>query len=114
KSRPIRYSVTLEPHYQRWLFAIDLPAETPREAQLANDYQLLSPRPIRNRIRYEMSSHIGYSYGADESSALLHRALQLPTAYNPAALKFARDLRSRSHTDAEVIAGVLAYFRAEM
>jgi protein-glutamine gamma-glutamyltransferase len=114
KSRPIRYTVTLEPHYQRWLFAIDLPAETPHQAQLANDYQLLSPRPIRNRMRYEMSSHIGYRYGADESPALLRRALQLPTAYNPAALKFAHELRSRSHTDAEVIAGVLSFFRSEM
>lgn len=114
KSRTIRYTVTLEPHYQRWLFAIDLPAETPREAQLANDYQLLSPRPIRNRIRYDVASNIGYRYGVEESPALLQRALQLPTAYNPVALKFARDLRSRSGTDAEVIAGVLRFFRSEL
>ena len=53
-SPPIRYSVTLEPHYQRWLFAIDLPAVAPQEAQLANDYQLLAPRPVRNRMRYDV------------------------------------------------------------
>jgi len=113
RSPAIRYTVTLEPHYQRWLFAIDLPAELPGEAQLANDYQLIAARPVRNRIRYEISSHIGYRYGVQESSALLQRALQIPAGYNPATLKFARDLRARARDDAAVIAGVLNVFRSE-
>jgi len=112
-SPPIRYSVTLEPHYQRWLFAIDLPAVAPQEAQLANDYQLLAPRPVRNRMRYDVSSNTGYRYGVQESPVLLQRALQLPTGYDPQAVKFARELRTRSHNDAEVIAGVLGFFHSE-
>jgi len=68
---------------------------------------------VRNRIRYEISSHIGYRYGVQESSALLQRALQIPAGYNPATLKFARDLRARARDDAAVIAGVLNVFRSE-
>jgi hypothetical protein len=63
-SPAIRYSVTIEPHYQRWLFAIDLPIAAPPDAQLANDYQLISQRPIRNRMRYDVTSTVGYRYGA--------------------------------------------------
>lgn len=112
-SAAIRYSVTIEPHYQRWLFAIDLPIAAPADAQLANDYQLISQRPIRNRMRYDVTSTVGYRYGSDESSGLLRRALQLPSGYNPAATKFAQELRSRSHSDAEVITAVLNYFHSE-
>jgi transglutaminase-like putative cysteine protease len=113
-SPPIRYTVTLEPHYQRWMFAIDLPAAAPLDAQIANDYQLISQRPIRNRLRYDVSSNIGYRYGLDEPPEMLQRALLLPSGYNPATVKFVRELRARSHSDAEVIAGVLNYFHSEM
>jgi transglutaminase-like putative cysteine protease len=112
-SPAIRYTVTLEPHYQRWLFAIDLPITAPPDAQFANDYQLISQRPIRNRKRYEIASNVGYRYGADESPGLLQRALQLPPGYDPAAVKFARQVRGRSRNDAEVIAAVLEYFHSE-
>jgi transglutaminase-like putative cysteine protease len=40
--------------------------------------------------------------------------LLLPSGYNPATVKFVRDLRARSHSDTEVIAGVLNYFHSEM
>jgi transglutaminase-like putative cysteine protease len=113
RSPPLRYTVTLEPHYQRWLFAIDLPASAPREAQIANDYQLLSMRPVRNRIRYDITSHVDYSYGIEEHPALLQRALRLPSGYNPEAVRFARALRERSRSDAEIVAGVLQYFHSE-
>jgi protein-glutamine gamma-glutamyltransferase len=112
-SPPIRYTVTLEPHYQRWLFAIDLPMAAPHDAQLANDYQLLSARPIRNRLRYDVTSNVGYRYGVAEAPALLQRALLLPRGYNPAAIRLARDLRGRAQNDADVIAAVLNYFHTE-
>ncbi|MBL8519523.1 MAG: DUF3488 domain-containing protein, partial [Betaproteobacteria bacterium] len=34
KSRPIKYRVTLQPHNKPWLFALDMPVETPKDALL--------------------------------------------------------------------------------
>src|SRR3569623_1207381 len=47
---PFRYSVTLEPHDQRWLFALDLPAELPAGARASEEFQLYAPRAVPERI----------------------------------------------------------------
>ena len=112
-SRVVRYAVTLEPHYTRWVFAIDLPTAAPPNAVLTNDYQLLSTRPIRNRLRYDVSSQLDYRYGLDEQPALLRRALQVPRGYNPKSLELARQIRQRSSTDADVARNVLDVFRSQ-
>ncbi|HTS55618.1 MAG TPA: DUF3488 and transglutaminase-like domain-containing protein, partial [Burkholderiales bacterium] len=111
-SPAIGYTVTLEPQYTRWMFAIDLPIETPFGTVLTDDYQFLSPRPIRNRLRYEVASHLGYRYGLDERPDLLRRALRLPFGYNPKSLQMGREVRQRSSDDAEVVSNVLEMFRS--
>jgi protein-glutamine gamma-glutamyltransferase len=110
----IHYTVTLEPHYMRWVFAIDLPTAAPPDAALTNDYQLLSLRPIRNRLRYEVSSHLGYRYGVAEQPDLLKRALRLPRGYNPKARELADRIRAESATDRDAVSNVLNRFRNEL
>ncbi len=110
---PIRYSVTLEPHNMRWLFAIDLPAQRLDGALQTQDFQLLALRPVRTRMRYEMSSHLSYRYGAAEPLRNLQRALQLPQGFNPRARQLGTELRARSSNDRDVIQAVLALYRSQ-
>ena len=110
---PIRYTITLEPHNMRWMFAIDLPAQRLEGALQTQDFQLLSIRPVRARQRYAMSSHLDYRYGANEPRRNLARALQLPEGFNPRARKLAADLYARSSTADEVVQSVLALFRGQ-
>lgn len=110
---PIRYSVTLEPHNMRWLFAIDLPAQRLEGALQTQDFQMLALRPVRTRMRYEMSSHLSYRYGAAEPRRNLQRALQLPQGFNPRARQLAAELRARSSNDRDVVQAVLALYRSQ-
>lgn len=80
QGKPVQYAVTLEPHNNHWLFALDLPASLPPESTASGDYQVLSRAPVRNRIRYEMSSYLNYRAGLDADEEELSRALQLPPA----------------------------------
>jgi transglutaminase-like putative cysteine protease len=109
----VEYTVTLEPHYMRWVFAIDLPAAAPPDTVLTNDYQLLFARPIRNRLRYDASSHLDYRYGLDEQPELLRRALRVPRGYNPKSLQLAQQLRQRSATDRDVVKNALDVYRSQ-
>jgi transglutaminase-like putative cysteine protease len=109
----IDYSVTLEPHNKRWLFALEMPTLRPPRSYLTRDMQLLSPTPVRSRMRYEMSSRLQPAYGADDSPALLQRALQLPPGYNPRTLKLAAELRRRHADDRQLVDAVLQTFRNE-
>jgi transglutaminase-like putative cysteine protease len=110
----VRYTVTLEPHHMRWLFAVDLPATLPAGASLTPDYQLLASRPIRVRERYEMTSHLQYRLGAVERPEALERGLRLPRSLNPRARELAQQLRAGAASDREVVRAALSYFRTNL
>jgi len=108
------YTVTLEPHDQRWLFALDLPAMLPPNARFTADYQILSNAPIRQRIRYEMTSHATYRLGYEGLSAYeRRRALQLPEGYNWRSRALAENIRKAAANDREVLSQVLGMFRTQ-
>ena len=81
-----RYAITLEPHNRPWLFALELPDGLP--AGLAapsfatGDFQLLSRRSIRERIRYELVSRTEVDF-LPASPPQLAAALALPAGSNP-------------------------------
>lgn len=52
-SNPIPYSVTLEPTPGSWLFALDIPRQTPPNSRLSADFQLTSAQRISRRTRYQ-------------------------------------------------------------
>lgn len=109
---PVEYTVTVEPHSMRWLFALDLPGKVPPAASATGDFQLLSNVPVSNRIRYEMTSYLEYRYGVDDSTRALRRSLQLPSNYNPRTLAYAQSLRRQHPSDDKaVIREVLSLFR---
>ena len=112
-SPPVNYEVTLEPHNKRWLFALDIPGKVPPRAIASSDFQLLAIEPVNNRMRYQMSSFLEFSYGAAENRWALRRSLALPAGHNPRALAFAQTLRARYPDDRDLMRAVLAMFRNE-
>ncbi len=111
RGNAIDYSVTIEPHSRRWLFALDLPLRTPPRSQMTSDYQLLSQTPVTNRLRYEMSSHLAYLDNAEPGRNELRRALALPGNSNPRSVELARKMRDSSAGERAYVTAVLALFR---
>ncbi len=112
-SPQIEYTVTLEPHNKRWLFALEFPGRRPPRSIATRDMQLLSFTPVRTRMRYDMVSSIGTAYGADDDQSLLARNLRLPPDTNPRTSQFAQDLRQKFPDDRNLVAAVLTRFRNE-
>jgi len=107
----VSYEVTLEPHNQRWLFALDIPGKVPPFAFIGGDFQLYANEPIKNRIRYDMKSRFNATFGLSESRSALRRALQLPPGSNPRTAEFARSLREKYTDDAAFVEEILKLFR---
>jgi transglutaminase-like putative cysteine protease len=112
-SLPVDYNLTLEPHNDRWLFALDLPDTVPPTAVSTRDFHLRSRAPVTGRIRYPMKSYLEYRMGLDEPPEMRQRALQLPPGANPRAAQFARNLRGKYTDDKALMNEVLAMFRSE-
>jgi len=104
------YTVTLEPHYERWLFALELPVQPPTEGAMTADYQILAKRPVRERMRYQVRSYTHYR--ADFITKRQYRlALQLPPGKHPRARALAAQWQA-AHPEA-VVKRALQYFNEQ-
>ena len=107
----LRYSVLLEAHHRRWLFALESPARRPPQSNFSLDGDLLSIAPVRARLRYEMTSIADAQPDPAEDARLLRRALRLPGGYNPKAKTLADEWRRTSANDGELLARAVDFFR---
>lgn len=109
---PTRYSLTLEPHGRRWLYALDLPVEAPPGGRVQGDLQVLSATPVRQRLRYEAASVTRYWLpGISESQR--RQALELPADRHPQARALARGWLAAGAGPEEVVEKALALFREQ-
>jgi transglutaminase-like putative cysteine protease len=110
---PYDYEVTLEPHNQHWLFALELAAKLPPNANVTTDHVLISRPPVRARVRYDMRSYTSFiNRGADEADET-RRALQLPRGFNPRARELAQSWAAGAASGAAVTEKALSYFREQ-
>lgn len=109
---PLNYSVTLEPHNQTWLFALDLPITIPHKAGLTTDYQLLAKQPVQQRIRYEVNSQPFYELH-HITPRLRHQALQLPAGKHPRAVNLAQHWAKLHTQPKDIVEQALRYFNEQ-
>ena len=101
--------IELEPHRQRWLFALDFPFDVSTAAVAHADYTFKAPETIKERIRYRASSAMqrpARSPAPEEAA----RYLRIPAAGNPDARDLAARWQKESRSPAEIVERALAFF----
>lgn len=111
RGAPVTYAITVEPHNRPWLFALDLPGRVPPGAFLTHDYQLHSRRPVRVRLRYEMSSFLEYGATGGASAPALTAARALPREFNPKATALAKQWARDARNDEEIVLRAVEFFK---
>jgi transglutaminase-like putative cysteine protease len=122
------YTVMLQPHKQRWLFALDAASSLPRSdnvkpdnpgytsskrvlGRLMSDGQLIANQPVTQLLRYRQSSNL---------SATLHtsRPRPLNTLYLPGkntkTIEFAISMRNRYASELNYAMSVLQHFNRDV
>ena len=112
RGTPLHYTMTLEPHDQHWIFALDVPGTVERDMQISDQYQLFSTRRIRDRVRFRLRS---YPNGKMKRMTPEHRqaTLALPQGAHPRARQLAALWRNEVTTDAQLVEKALQYFRSQ-
>jgi len=111
-SNPIKYTITLEPSNQRWLFALEMPDQAPADSYIANDYQLLTREPVNKLIRYELSSYTEYALGRNNTFGI-QRALQLPRNFHARTIALAHSWANEETDATEIINRALRMFNEQ-
>lgn len=110
EGQKIKYNVTLEPHNENWLFALDLPvAVAAPMTWMRADYSLYRWRKVNNRLSYTVTSNSGAQPRLHKN--LLQNALQLPLDDNRRARSLAHAWKTESQTKEEIVNRALDYFQ---
>lgn len=115
----LNYTVTLEPHNQRWLFALDVAAALPSKlaqsgqsgspiGSMLSNFQMIAPKPITESIRYRQSSIISDAFIDSKPDRHTHTRVG---GRNPRTMDFAQALRRQSANPMEFATKLLYWFR---
>ncbi|MFW5791259.1 MAG: transglutaminase TgpA family protein [Desulfohalobiaceae bacterium] len=109
--RPVRYSVTLEPHQKRMLMALDYPAAEPPGTELLQGLVLRSSSPVHKRVRYQMESY-PTMVPDDHPGQGGSQSMRIHGRSNPEAFALARSwVTDNPESPQEVVGQALDYFR---
>lgn len=112
QGRGYDYVLTLEPHNQPWLLALDYPATLPEGTRLASDYRLLHRTPIRARERFALRAHPATQPGLDEPRTSLYLSQRLPEGFNPRTRALARELAADGAAPTTILDRAVKHLRA--
>lgn len=108
-ANPISYTVTLEPHFKRWLFALDLPISVTGWVNIRDDHTIRSRRRVRQRITYNAESYTAYKTG--EMKPWDANALSFPDRGNPKTVALGFKWAQQTNSPEEIVQKAMEYFR---
>lgn len=106
-----RYTITLEPHNQRWLLALDYADAGLAGVHYTNDFQLLAPEPVRSRARFALRARPHTMVGIDERETVLAAALRLPSRGNPRARQLAQEFAKAGGGARDIVQRAIDHLR---
>jgi transglutaminase-like putative cysteine protease len=113
RGSPTKYTITMEPNNRQTMLLLDMPTALPPDATLSRDYQALSKEPIRTRIRYQATSHLDFTLGADVPQRTLELNLQIPDLDNPRTNALAQQWVGQGKHPEEIVQAALDMFKRE-
>ncbi|NMG76737.1 transglutaminase TgpA family protein [Aromatoleum diolicum] len=105
------YGLTLEPHNQNWLLALDFPPPGVPQARYTSDYRLVANAPVRTRARFNLRAYPTTAVGVDENRDVLTDAVRLPATFNPRSRALARDLATGTPSHDLILARTIEHLR---
>lgn len=108
------YTVTMEPHNEKWLFALDFPVDLPAELDAIQTYdgKVESIKPIKQRVQYKLVSHPQFTFNRD-NEPYLQQALQLPKDQHSRTIELAQKWQQETTTPQQLVDRALRHFNQE-
>lgn len=128
KDKLHNYTVMLQPHKQRWLFALDAAISLPKSdniqtdtsgfqtsnrvlGRLMSDGQLIANKPVSQLLRYRQSSNLSETLHTSRTPP--HNTRFLP-GKNTKTIEFAASLRQNTTSDMDYARSVLQHFNRDV
>jgi transglutaminase-like putative cysteine protease len=104
------YEVTVEPHDQTWVFALELPSAAPPDTRYRPDFRLSAREPVTRRMRYRVKSSLQYQALQNAPPRTLRRLTRLPPGSNPRVTALARNWIAEGLTGQAFVSRAIEFF----
>jgi transglutaminase-like putative cysteine protease len=98
-ARAVSYEVILEPTWQNWAFALEVPVSVDDALSWGSDFSLIAGKTLTQRIRYEAVADPDARFGTSLRTSVREQNTQLPEGFNPLSRERARDWFAESGDD---------------
>ena len=112
-AKPVKYTMTVEPHGKHWLFSLDVPGSVPTGSSIRHDLQIRSVRPIDARLRYDMVSYLDYQFGEKLPAGRKEFALRIDETRNSRTIALGRQWKRELVEPAAIVNRAFQYFNRE-
>ncbi len=109
----VGYTVTLEPHFQHWLYGLDIPTEVKPGIHYSSDFLLRSKDRVTSLLQYRLSSSLDYVIQPSISPWERSAGLKIPPNSNPRALALGRQLAQQYNHPVDIVQRVLGMYRQQ-
>lgn len=117
----VRYTITLQPTQQTFVFALDAPVAAPKiesyMVQWLPDLQLVTGRPLDHLARYTVESSPQFLYGPMQLTPALRADEDLPAGFDPRSVALGRQLAAQARAAGQgggfVAQSLLQMFRTQ-
>jgi len=110
----ISYTVTLEAHQQKWLFALEMPSQvrgdTIQGHFLSTDLQLLSKNKLYQLTQYQVTSATAFKLNTVTKNEV-QEALFFPKESNPKTFQLGQKWKNKYSNHQKIVSTGLNYFR---
>jgi protein-glutamine gamma-glutamyltransferase len=107
------YTVTLEPHYKKWLFALDVPAKAPYKSTYNANFLLRSENKIESLYQYTVKSYLKYRIERKLSIWEKNAGLKFPQNSNPETIALGKKWRKQFKNPIDIINHALKKYNKE-
>lgn len=107
------YEMTLEPHQQQWLLAMDYAERASPDTLVTRTFSLISRQPVMTRERLKVTSFPEAIPGINENPTILRETQALPARGNPRARALAEAWKQEAASPEALVNRALQYFRQE-
>ena len=113
-SRPVEYSITIEPTRQIWVFALDMPESwNLSRTFMGPQQQLARSVPIDQRTVYDAVSYLDFRTDVDLSATARDFYTMVPESSNTEAQALARRMRAEVRSDSAYVDAVMRMFNEQ-
>ena len=111
---PVSYTITLEAHQQKWLFALEMPAkiqgDTIEGFYLNTDLQILNKNNIHQLTQYHVTTVTQFLLDQVTKDEL-KLALNFPPSSNPRTYELGRQWQAKFNNHKQIVSAGLNYFK---